>query len=206
MLLRCTINFDMLAAIINLIGRQKTMAAKAKSTKTKANTTRAKASSEKTSSQAKNAYASAFDFSNFSKNFANPAQFFDASAWQNLQPANIQSLMEQVIETNQKNWEAITACTQLCAEYAKESFEEQTQFANECIQEAAASLQESFTTTSSDPREKLEELNEQAKYYLEKTAAQARKTAEENIAIAQKVGAALKERLEASVEELRNAA
>jgi hypothetical protein len=184
-------------------------ATKSKATKTAADYTAAatKSASDFAKSYTKAAKGTSYDFSSFTKNFTNPSQFFNLGALQNLQPANFQAVIEQVIETSQKNMETWTACAQYCAERAKETIEENTAFTAKLIQEAATTCQDAFSgATTSDPREKLEEISELAKTYLEKAAKQAKKTAETNIETATKVGDQLKKRLTASVEELRSAA
>lgn len=188
------------------------MAAKSKKTKKSTSSSanqQTRAGAEYAKAQTRNATNSAYDFANFAKNFA-PTQFFNLSSlqnsFQNYQPANLQQLAEQMIETSQKNLETVTACTQVWAEHTKGTLEEQANFAAKLMQEAASSLSEAFSTTSSDPREKFEEISELTKNYFEKTTKQARKAAEENIEIANKIGKVLTDRATATVEELRNAA
>ena len=182
------------------------MARKAKKT-TKTSKSYTKPAADAASASTKSSAKSAYDFANFSKSFANPSQFFNLSALQGFQPANLQSIMEQVIQTSQKNIETLTACAQYCAEQAQETLEENTAFATKWLQETASATQDAFSgATTSDPREKLGEISELAKSCIEKAAKQAKKTAENNMEIAQKVGEQISKRISASVEELRNAA
>jgi hypothetical protein len=166
-----------------------------------------KTASDYAKAQTKSATKNAYDFANFSKTFANPSQFFNLSALQNFQPANFQSIIEQVMETSQKNIETLTACAQYCAERAKETLEDNAAFTSKLIKETATTVQDAFTgATTSDPQEKLAEISELTKTYLEKTAKQAKKTAETHMETAQKIGDQISKRISASVEELRNAA
>lgn len=186
------------------------MATKSKKTKKSSNYSstanqQTRAGAEYAKAQTRNATNSAYDFANFAKNFT-PSQMFNMSNLQNYQPANLQQLAEQMIETSQKNLETVTACTQVWAEHTKESLEAQANFAAKLMQDAASSWTEAFSTSSSDPREKFEEITELTKTYFEKTTKQARKAAEENIEIANKIGKVLTDRATASVEELRSAA
>lgn len=190
------------------------MATKSKKTKKPASayTASQSAGASAASAQAR-ATNSAYDFMNFAKNFS-PSQFFNMSSlqnsmqnsMQNYQPANLQQLAEQMMETSQKNLETMTACTQVWVEHAKETMENQASFATKLIQEAASSLSDAFSTASSDPREKFEEITELTKTYIEKTTKQARKAAEENMEIAQKIGKVISQRVTETVEELRSAA
>ena len=160
------------------------------------------ASSQSRNSSSNNAY----DFAAMSKNFANPSQFWNLSSLQNFQPANLQQMFEQMIETSQRNLEAVTACTQIAAERAKELMESQAEFASTMLQEAAATVQDTFNDKRTSPRTKLEGMNEYAKYCLEQTAKHARRTAEENMQVAQEISSKLSERMNECVEELRDAA
>ena len=114
-------------------------------------------------------------------------------------------MMEQLIETTQKNIEAMTACTQLCVESTKSTLEENVNFTNRLLQETASTWQEAMTSNA-DPKEKFEEISDYAKYCVEKTANQARESAEKNLQTAQKIGTTLSKRLSDSIEEIRSAA
>lgn len=188
--------------------------AKAKKT-TKAKTTKAKSSKANTSSANAytNAYAqaaksakSAYNFADTSS-FMNPQQFFSAftKGQNNFQPANVQQWFEQFAETSQKNMETLTACAQIAAEHTKDLLEDQANFMSTFAQEAATSLQTTLTSNA-DPKDKMEEIAEYTKYCLEKTTTAARKAAEGNMEIAQKIGDKLKKRATDAVEELRSAA
>lgn len=187
-----------------------TKSKKAKKSTTKSYAKAANQQSRTTSdyakAQTKTATNNAYDFANFAKNFSNPSQFFNLSSLQNYQPANFQQIAEQMIETAQKNLETVTACTQVWVEHAKESLENQTAFATKLMQETATSVSDALSTPSSDPRDKFTEISELAKNYVEQATSQVRKSSEENYEIANKIGQALKKRLEATVEELRTAA
>jgi hypothetical protein len=167
---------------------------------------KAKASTSTSSSSSKKASNADSSYSTKSaKDFFNPTQFFNAGAFQSFQPANAQQFLEQLMESSQKNIEAFTACTQLAVERAKDLMEEQANFTNKMIQETASTFQETIAN-GSDPKEKMEEIAEYAKSCLEKTATAARKAAEENIQIAQKIGDTLSKRASECVEEIKSAA
>jgi hypothetical protein len=174
---------------------KKTKSAKAK-TKAKSSWSDASAASKKST----DAFAN-------SSNFFNPQQFFNLtqSQWPNFQPANLQQLAEQWIATSQKNIETLTACTQMAAERVKDMMEEQANFASRIMQETSSTVQEALSSDA-DPKEKLEEIADYTKYFLEKTATYARKTAEDNIQTAQKIGSTLSKRLTDSVDEMSSAA
>ncbi|MDB5478278.1 MAG: hypothetical protein JWM96_773 [Alphaproteobacteria bacterium] len=178
-----------------------------KSTKTrKAQNTRTASANSTASNNTRSQTGSAFNFADVTKNFVNPTQFWNFGNNAAFQPANFQSLIEQVIETSQKNLEAVTACTQLYVERAKESMEDYAAFTTTMMQETASTVQGSLSNTKADPRNKMEEMGEFAKYCLEKAATQARKSAEGNIEVANKISTTLKKRLTATVDELRDAA
>lgn len=180
--------------------------------KTKKNkTTTAKRNASNTqarqnSSTANNAWSNNAWTDAASANGFNPSQFFNLNAFQNFQPANLQQLVEQVIETSQKNLEAVTACTQLYVEHAKDLLEEQTSFATTLLQETATTVQDAFSSTNTDPRNKLEDMADLARYCLDQSTKQARKAAANNVEIAQTISDKLARRLTATVDELRAAA
>lgn len=159
----------------------------------------------KATNSTQSANKTAYDFADMSKNF-NPSQMWNLSQLQSFQPANMQQMFEQIIETSQRNLETMTACTQMAVERAKEMMEEQAEFTNAMLQDAAATWQEAMSNPSSDPRAKMEEINEYAKHCMEQAAALARATAEQNMQIAQEIGSKLSERLNESVDEIRTAA
>ena len=185
------------------------MAKKTKKSKSTASkSTKAKASSAFTAANSTaNAYTKAYTKAakSAATDFMNPSQFFSNTNFGNFQPANVQQWMEQVMETSQKNIEAFTACTQLAVERAKDLLEEQANFTSKLFQEASSTFQETLTS-GADPKEKMEEIADYTKYCLEKTATAARKAAEENIQVAQKIGSTLQKRLTDSAEEIRSAA
>lgn len=157
--------------------------------------------------QTRNASQAANDFNSFAQNFTKPNPFFNFKAFPAFQPAHFQQLMEQVIETSQKNMEAVTACTQLYVERTKNLLEEQASFTNRMMQETTSTVQDALSqNTSNNPRDKMDDMTDLAKYCLEKTTSHARKTAEENLEVCHKIGSALSKRLSASVDELRSAA
>jgi hypothetical protein len=161
---------------------------------------KAKTKAQKTANKAQAAFTSV------KNDYMNPSQFFNfASSAQNFKPANVQQFMEQWIATSQKNMEAMTACAQMAAEYTKESMEEAANFSSKLIQEASSTLQETFANTG-DPKDKLEEIADCAKYCMEKTATFARKAAEENMQTAQKIGNTLSKRIAEATDEIKNSA
>lgn len=173
--------------------------------KTSAKTSKASASANKASTSSyTNPYASAFnsnDAQNYMKNFM--------SSWNtnsaNFDPANMQQMAAALMNTSQKNIETLTACTQIAVERVKDMMEQQASFASRMMQETASTVQEAFNGAS-EPRQKMEEIADYTKYCVEKTAAHARKTAEENIQIAQQIGETLNQRISESFEEIRSAA
>jgi hypothetical protein len=183
---------------------------KAKATKT---TFKKTASTSNTSSNANNAWTNqassanaAFNFKDFSS-FMNPSQFMDSfKNAQNFNPSNAQQFVEKIMQTGQKNIEAMTACTQIAMERAKELMEDQASFANRMLQETTSTIQEAFSNNNNDPKEKMEEIADYAKYFMEKAATHARKTSEENMQTAQKITTALKKRVSESLEEINSAA
>ena len=140
--------------------------------------------------------------------YFNPTQFMNnfTNAQQNYNPANWQKYAEQWMQTNQKNIETMTACTQMAMETAKELMEEQAAFANRWIQETTSTFQEAFANSDSDPKDKMEEIADYTKYCMEKAATQARKAAEESMQTAQKISTALTKRVSESIEEMQSAA
>lgn len=169
--------------------------AKAKS-KTKTN--------DASNSNTRNASGNSSSKAKFSSDYFNPSQFFNNANYANFQPANAQQWMEQFLATSQKNFEVVTACTQLAVERCKDLLEEQANFTSKMMQETASTFQETLTN-SNDTKDKMEEIAEYAKYCMEKAATAARKAAEENIQIAQEISDTLSKRCTESVEELRSA-
>lgn len=149
---------------------------------------------------------SAFNFADM-QNFMNPTQFMNqfANAQASFKTGNAQQLVEQWMQTSQKNIETLTACTQIAMERAKEVMEEQASFANRLMQETTSTFQEAFTN-GNDPKDKMEEIADYAKYCMEKGATHARKVAEENAQVAQKISNALSKRATETIEEIRSAA
>lgn len=172
----------------------------AKSKKSKSST---KSSASSNANNAYTAYTKAAKSA--ATDFLNPSQFFNNASFTNFQPANVQQWVEQIMATSQKNIEALTACTQLAVERAKDLLEEQANFTSKLMQEASSTFQETLTS-GGDPKEKLEEIADYTKYCLEKTATAARKAAEENIQTAQKISSTLSKRVTESVDEIRSAA
>lgn len=174
--------------------------AKAKKSK---KSTNANSNTESTAKSTKTNTKSAFNFADM----MNPTQFMNSfKSAQNYNPANAQQWMEQWMQTNQKNIETLTACTQMAMETAKELMEEQAAFANRFIQETTSTFQEAFNGSTSDPKEKMEEMADYTKYCMEKAATQARKASEESLATAQKISTALSKRMSESLEEMQSAA
>lgn len=147
-----------------------------------------------------------FNFADMQK-FMNPTQFMNqfANLQNNFQTGNMQQMVEQIMQTGQKNIETMTACTQIAMERAKEVMEEQASFANRLMQETTSTFQEAFTS-GNDPKDKMEEIADYAKYCMEKGATHARKVAEENAQVAQKISSALSKRVSETIEEIRSAA
>ncbi len=137
--------------------------------------------------------------------FMNPSQFFDMSSMPQFAPANMQKFVEQFMETSQKNIETVTACVQQSFEQCKDQTEEYANFTNRLLQEMTSTLQETWSSAA-DPKEKLEEIADCAKYCMEKAANQARKSTEESIQAAQKISNKLQKRAAEAVEEIKSAA
>jgi polyhydroxyalkanoate synthesis regulator phasin len=137
--------------------------------------------------------------------FVNPSQYFDFASMPQFTPANFQKFAEQLMETSQKNIEAATACAQEYFEQAKGQTEEYANFTTRLFQEMTSTLQETWGSAA-DPKEKMEEIADCAKYCMEKAANQARKATEESLQAAQKIGSKLQKRAAEAVEEIKSAA
>lgn len=177
------------------------MAKKAKTAKKSAKT-----ASSNAKSSTRSTANSAYDFAELSKQFASPSQFWNLSSLPTFQPSNVQQVIEQIMETSQKNLETMTACTQMAVERAKELIEEQTDFTQRFFNDTASTFQEALSNNNGDPREKMEEISGYAKEYLEQAASHARKAAEENIEVAQQISNKISKRISDCVEEIRSAA
>lgn len=196
--------------------KKTTRSAKTATKSAKAKTTRS--STKRTQNSTQNAAQAAYNqfsnqFNNAAQNFANaaanangqynPQDYFNN--FQNLLPNFKQANIEQLMQTTQKNVETSIATSQRMLGSFKELAEKQAAFANRFFQDTTSAFQD-ILTSNADPKQKLEETSEAVKDSVERLAGNARDTLKYVEKTANEVSSLLTQRLNESLDELKDAA